>query len=105
MNKNKASQKSDILITIIHENADIFADFLAESLKGAIKTYNFTILHLYIKKGEKATRKTTDRLVLYQLYLKYYKDYFLSKYRFTLINFYQTNNAEFEKDIVRNIVF
>ena len=41
LNKNKASQKSDIPITIIHENADIFADFLAESLKGAIKTYNF----------------------------------------------------------------
>ena len=41
LNKNKASQKSDIPITIIHENADIFAEFLAESLKGAIKTYNF----------------------------------------------------------------
>ena len=41
MNKNKASKKSDVPITIIHENADIFADFLAESLKGAIKTYNF----------------------------------------------------------------
>ena len=39
LNKNKASQKPDIPITIIHENADIFADFLAESLKGAIKTY------------------------------------------------------------------
>ena len=32
LNKNKTSQKSDIPITIIHENADIFADFLAESL-------------------------------------------------------------------------
>ena len=41
LNKNKPSQKSDIPITIIHENADIFADFLAGSLKGAIKTYNF----------------------------------------------------------------
>ena len=40
LNKNKASQKSDIRITIIHENA-IFADFLAESLKGANRTYNF----------------------------------------------------------------
>ena len=30
LNKNKASQKSDIRITIIHENADIFVDFLAE---------------------------------------------------------------------------
>ena len=38
LNKSKASQKSDIPITINHENADIFADFLAESLKGAIKT-------------------------------------------------------------------
>ena len=35
---NKVSQKSDIPIAIIHENADIFADFIAESLKGAIKT-------------------------------------------------------------------
>ena len=39
--KNKASKKSDILNKIIHENADIFANFLAESLKGTIKTYNF----------------------------------------------------------------
>ena len=36
--KNKFSQKSDIPITIIYENADIFADFIAECLKGAIKT-------------------------------------------------------------------
>ena len=41
LNKNKASQKFDIPITIIYENTDNFADFLAESLKGAIKTYNF----------------------------------------------------------------
>ena len=41
LNKNRASQKSDIPITIIHENADIFADYLAESLKGAIKSCNF----------------------------------------------------------------
>ena len=63
MNENKASQKSDIPITIIHENADIFEDFLAESLKGAIKTYNFlnclkltdiTPLH---KKGKKDSNK------------------------------------------------
>ena len=72
LNKNKASLKSDIPITIIHENANIFADFLAESLKGAIKTYNFpNCLHLYTKKGEKTTRKTIDWLVFYQHYLKY----------------------------------
>ena len=33
LNKNKACQRSDIPITIIHENADIFADFLAECLE------------------------------------------------------------------------
>ena len=63
LNKNKASQKSDIPITIIHENADIFANSLAESLKGASKTYNFpnclklaciTPLH---KKGRKSNKE------------------------------------------------
>ena len=39
LNKNTASQMSDIPIAIIHENADFFSDFLAESIKGAIKTY------------------------------------------------------------------
>ena len=34
LNKNKASQNSDIPITIIHKNAEIIADFLAEYLKG-----------------------------------------------------------------------
>ena len=38
LNKNKASQKFDIPITIIQKNADIFADFLAEFLKDAIET-------------------------------------------------------------------
>ena len=41
LNKSKASQSSNIPITIIHVNVDIFANFLAESLKGAIETYNF----------------------------------------------------------------
>ena len=40
LKNNKASQNSDILITIINENADIFADILDESLNGAIKTWN-----------------------------------------------------------------
>ena len=42
LNKNKASQKSDIPIKIIHGIVDIFADFIAESFKGAIKTSNFS---------------------------------------------------------------
>ena len=71
LNKNKASQRSDIPIIIIHENADISADFLAESLKGAIKSYNFanclkvadiTPLHT---KEKKRTREIIDQLVLY----------------------------------------
>ena len=42
LNKNKASRKSDIPIKIIHDDVDIFADFIAESFKGAIKTSNFS---------------------------------------------------------------
>ena len=77
LNKNKASQKSGIPITINHENADIFADFLAESLKGAIKTYNFpnclklpdiTPLH---KKGRKENKENYRPISIYQRYLKY----------------------------------
>ena len=42
LNENKASQKSDIPIKMIHDNVDIFADFIAESFKGTIKTSNFS---------------------------------------------------------------
>ena len=41
LSKNKASKNSDTPIIIIYENADTFAGLLTESLKGAIKTYNF----------------------------------------------------------------
>ena len=42
LNKNKASQKSDIPTKIIHDNVDLFADFIAGSLKGTIKTSIFS---------------------------------------------------------------
>ena len=96
---------------IIHDNVDIFADFLPEPFKGAIKTSNFsnclkladiTPLH---KKGEKTIRKTIDQLVFYQHYQKYLKRYSLNKYRFSLIRFYQTNNVGSEKDIALSFVF
>ena len=114
LNKNKVSQKSDIPIAIIHENADIFADFLAESLKGANKTYNFpdclkladiTPLHKKKIKDNKENYRPVSILPVYSSYLKYQKEYFLSKYQFTLTSFYQTDNTDFEKDIARNIVF
>ena len=42
LNKNKASQKSDIPTKIIHDNVDLFADFIVGSLKGTIKTSIFS---------------------------------------------------------------
>ena len=57
LNKNKASQKSDIPIKIIHDNVDIFADFIAESFKGAkncLKLADITPLH---KKGRKDNKE------------------------------------------------
>ena len=41
LDKNKASQKSDISITIIHENADIFVDFKLSLLKAQLKLTTF----------------------------------------------------------------
>ena len=77
LNINRTIQKSNIPIAIIHENCNIFTDFLAESLKGTIKTYNFpnylklvniTPMH---KKGEYAITKTIGWLIFYQRCLKY----------------------------------
>ena len=63
LNKNKASQKSDILIKIIKENADIFAEFLCETVNNAIKSSNFPnslkladITHSH-KKGRKDNKE------------------------------------------------
>ena len=42
LNKNKSSQKSDIPTKIIHDNVDIFADFIVGSFKGTIKTSIFS---------------------------------------------------------------
>ena len=63
LNKNKASQKSDIPIRITKDNVDIFADFLCETVNCTIKTSNFpsclkladiTPLH---KKGRKNNKE------------------------------------------------
>ena len=63
LNKNKASQKSDIPIRIIKDNVDIFAGFLCETVNCTIKTSNFpsclkladiTPLH---KKGRKDNKE------------------------------------------------
>ena len=40
-NKNKASQRSGITIRILSDTADIFAEFLRETVNSAIKTSKF----------------------------------------------------------------
>ena len=42
LDKNKASQYSDILIKIIKENLDIFADFLCTNINSCFKSSSFT---------------------------------------------------------------
>ena len=39
--KRRATQKSDVPIKIIKDDADIFADYLGETVTSAIKTTNF----------------------------------------------------------------
>ena len=110
LNKNKASQKSDIPIRIIKDNVDIFADFLCETVNYTIKTSNFpSCLKLaditpLLKREGKTIKKTTDLSAFYQHYQKYLKEFYLTKYQVSLIIFYQKNNADLEKDIVNNIV-
>ena len=41
LHKTKAYQKSDIPIRTIKDNADIFAEFLCETVNNAVKTSNF----------------------------------------------------------------
>ena len=64
LNKNKASQKSGIAIKIIKDNANIFAEFLCETVSSITKTSNFpnslklgdiTPLH---KKGRKNNKES-----------------------------------------------
>ena len=88
LNKQKASLKSNIPIKIFKDSTDIFADYIGETVNSAIKTFNFPNwlklleLQLYIKKVGKTSKKTIDRLVFYQHYLKYLKEYFSSKWQF-----------------------
>ena len=78
-NKNKVSQKFDISIRIIKDNADNFSEFLRETVNSAIKTSNFpnnlklVDIHLYIKKAERTTKKTIDQSPFYQHRQKYLK--------------------------------
>ena len=38
LNKNKASQVSDILFKVIKDNVDIFADFICEDINRTLKS-------------------------------------------------------------------
>ena len=102
LNTKKACQKSDILITIIHEDADICGNFLAESWKGAIKTYNFpdslklldiTTLH---KKGTKGNKENyrPERILFEQISV--YFDKFLSDQQCEFCKGYSTQHCLFE---------
>ena len=109
LNKNKASQKPDIPITIIHENADIFADFLAESLKDAIKTYNFpnclkppdiTPLH---EKGRKDNKENYRPLSILPTLSKILERILFEQISVSFDRF--LSDQQGRKDIVRNNAF
>ena len=111
LDKNKASQHSDIPIKIIKENLDIFADFLCTNINSSFKSSSFpsclkmadlTPLH---KKGKKDLKKTTGQLVFFQYSQKYLKGVCLHKCLVFLITFCQNNNVASGKVIIHNNVF
>ena len=103
LKKPKFSQKPDTAIKFTKDNANIFSDYLFETVNSAIKTSNFLnclkLVDLPLSKivGE-TTKKTIEQLMFHQHYLE---EYFLSKCQFSLTIFYQTTNPDFEKVIVR----
>ena len=86
LNINKDSQSPIIPITIIHENMNIFAE-------------------LFIEKGKIDNKEEYGLVSILPKLSKILKRILLSKYQFTLISFHQTNNVDFENDIVCNTVF
>ena len=110
LNKNKASQKSDIPIRIIKDNVDIFADFLCETVNCTIKTSNLpsclkladiTPLH---EKGRKDTKENYRPVSILPILSKMFERTLFEQISGFLSIFYQKNNADSEKDIVHNIV-
>ena len=106
LNKNKPSEKSNIPITIIYKNADIFADFLAESLKSTIKTYNFpkclrladiTPLHKTRRKDNRENLLTLSKILERILFeqMSVYFDKFLSDQQCGFRKGYSTQHCPF----------
>ena len=74
LNKNKASQHPDILLKIIKENLDIFADFLctnkSSSFPSCLKMADVTPLH---KKGKKDLKENYRPVNILSIFSKIFE--------------------------------
>ena len=79
LNKNKASQHPDILLKIIKENLDIFADFLCKNINRSFKSSSFpsclkmadvTPLH---KKGKKDLKENYRPVNILSIFSKIFE--------------------------------
>ena len=111
LDKNKASQHSDIPIRIIKEDLDIFADILCTDINSPFKSSSFpsclkmadvTPLH---KKGKKDLKENYRPVTILPLFLKVTERSMFAEISSFLITFCQNNNVASGKAIVCNNVF
>ena len=103
LDKNKASQHSDITIKVIKENLDIFADFLCTKINSSFKSSSFpsclkmadvTPLH---KKGEKDLKRNYRPVSIFPVFSKVFERSMFAQMSSFFDNFLSKQQCGFRK--------
>ena len=113
LDKNKASQRSNIPIKIIKENLVIFGDFLCTIINNSFKSFNslfplclkmtnVTLLH---KKGKKDLKESCRPVSIFPIFSEVFERSIFTQMSSFFIFFSQNNNVASGKATVHNNVF
>ena len=86
LDPRKATQNTDLPVRILKQNSDIFGNYIRDFFhecvdKGVFPSIlkNANITHLFFKKDLEDQKIITDRLVCFELSLKYLRNYYRNK--------------------------
>ena len=85
LDPRKATQNTNITVKISKQDHDIFGNYICDFFnewvdKGVFPSIlKMLILHLFLKKVLEDQKTITDRLVYFQLSLKYLRNYYQNK--------------------------
>ena len=85
LDPRKATQTTDIPVRILKQNSDVFGNYICDFFNECVDKGVFPsilkmlILHLFLKKVLEDQKTITDRLVYFQLSLKYLRNYYQNK--------------------------